>query len=154
MKVQDILQRPQVLLDVKTRGKEELITLLARFLASSNSLTNTDTIVQRMLEREAQVSTGIGLGIAVPHCRLDGAERLYMVAARTAEGVEYDAIDEQPVRLVFMLVSPTNTVAQHGEILSRLSRVMADSRTREKLLAAQSVEEFVGAITGAEDALS
>jgi fructose PTS system EIIBC or EIIC component len=154
VKVQEILQRPQILLDVKPQDKDQLITLLARFLASAYGLPNADTIVSRMLEREATVSTGIGLGIAIPHCRMDGIDKPCMVAARTETGMDYDAIDELPVRLVFMMVSPTNTVSQHGEVLSRLSRIMADEKSRNNLLAAQSPEEFLAAVAAAEDQLA
>ena len=149
-----MLPRPNVLLDVEAGDKEHLIELLARLLASAHGLTSADTIAQRVLERESQVSTGIGLGVAIPHCRLEDLERSCMVAARTAGPVEFDAIDEQPVRLVFLMVSPANTVAEHADVLSRLSHVLAQEKTRAKLLEARSAEEFIAAVAEAEDALA
>jgi mannitol/fructose-specific phosphotransferase system IIA component (Ntr-type) len=154
VKIQELLLRSNVLLDVKAGDKEHLIELLARLLASAYGLASPDTVAQRVLERESQVSTGIGLGVAIPHCRIEGLERSCMVAARTAEPVEFDAIDEQPVRLVFLMVSPANTVAEHADVLSRLSHVLAEEKTRAKLLTVVSAEEFVAAVAEAEDTLA
>jgi mannitol/fructose-specific phosphotransferase system IIA component (Ntr-type) len=154
VRIQDILQKQQVLLDVRAENKAELLGLLVRFLASSCGLAGADVVLQRMLERETQVSTGIGLGIAIPHCRIDGLERACLVAARTAQPTEYDAIDDEPVRLLFMMVSPSNTVTEHAELLSRLSRVLNETRTRERLLAAHTAEEFLQVVVQAEDVLT
>ncbi len=153
-RIQDILQKQQVVLDIHAEDKTSLLGLVSRFLASSCGIATPDMVLQRMLEREAQVSTGIGLGIAIPHCRIDALERACMVAARTAEPVEYDAIDGQPVRLVFMMVSPNNTVAEHAEILSRLSKILSEERTRGSLLDAHTAGEFVTTLVQAEDALA
>jgi len=153
VKLQDILQKQHVLLDARAGDKAGLTGLLVRFLASSYGIANPDIVLQRILEREAEVSTGIGLGIAIPHCRMDGLERPCVVAARTLEPVEYDAIDDEPVRLVFMMVSPNNTVSEHTELLQRLSRILSAQRTRETLLAAHTAEEVVTALVHAEDLL-
>jgi mannitol/fructose-specific phosphotransferase system IIA component (Ntr-type) len=153
MKVQDLLARANVLLDVQVATKQELILTLGGFLASACGLPAADTVVQRMMERESQVSTGIGHGIAIPHCRIEGLERSCMVAARIAEAVDFDSLDDNPVSLVFMMISPTNTSAEHGSILKRLSQVVAEESVRRRLLAADTAGEFVECIAEAEDGL-
>jgi mannitol/fructose-specific phosphotransferase system IIA component (Ntr-type) len=154
VKVQELLQRPRILLDVQAKNKEALITTLGRLLASNCGFRQPDLAIQRILERESEVSTGIGFGIAIPHCRIEGLSHPCMVAARAAEGIEYDALDGQPVRLVFMMVSPTNTSVEHGEILKSLSQIVAVESTREKLLSADTPEEFARIVTDAENALT
>jgi mannitol/fructose-specific phosphotransferase system IIA component (Ntr-type) len=139
---------------VRADDKPALLGLLVRFLSSAFDIGSPDLVLQRLIERETQVSTGIGLGIAIPHCRIDGLERTCIVAARTAEPMDYDSIDDEPVRLVFVIVSPNNTVSEHAELLGRLSRILSEQRTRESLTNAQTAEEFVTALTHAEDALT
>jgi fructose PTS system EIIBC or EIIC component len=154
VKVQELLQRPRILLDVQVKSKEAMITTVGRFLSSSCGFPQPDLAIQRMLERESEVSTGIGYGIAIPHCRIESLSHPCMVAARTAEGVEYDALDGEPVRLIFMMVSPTNTSMEHGEILKSLSHIVAVESTRTALLECETAEDFARIVASAEDALS
>lgn len=154
MRVQDLLPPAHILLDVAAGDKPQLIATLGRFLSTSCTVVNPEVVIQRITEREAQVSTGIGYGIAIPHCRIDGIERSCMVAARTATPIPFDALDDKPIRLVFMMVSPSNTSAEHGAILKKLSTITADTATRERLLSADTAGEFLEVITAAEDSLT
>ena len=124
---------------------------MAHFLASLNNLPDGDLIAQKILERESDMSTGIGYGIAIPHSRLTNIDRLYMVAARSKEGIEFDAIDEQPVHLIFLMISPTSTSTEHTQILSSLSRIMSYEDVREKLLDAEEPGQFIDVIIKSEN---
>ena len=106
MKIQDILFRNAVLIDLKPAKKNDVITQMGQFLSSIHTIKDPDTLVQKMLEREATVSTGIGFGIAIPHTRTDLVDKICMVSARCIQGIEFDSLDEQPVYLIFMLASP------------------------------------------------
>src|SRR5690554_2048648 len=115
-------------------------------MASLYGLDNGEQISRLILERESDTSTGIGYGIAIPHARITGIDRLYMVAARSVNGIEFGAIDDQPVHVIFMLVSPANTSTEHTQILSSLSSIMAYEDVREKLFSAETVEQFLDII--------
>ncbi|HON10920.1 MAG TPA: PTS sugar transporter subunit IIA [Chitinispirillaceae bacterium] len=151
MKVQDLLQKNAILIDLKDTDKSVALSSMAHFLASLNNLPDGDYIAQKILERESDMSTGIGYGIAIPHARLTSIDRLYMVAARSKEGIEFDAIDEQPVHLIFLMISPTSTSTEHTHVLSSLSRIMSYEDVREKLLEAEEPEQFIDVIIKSEN---
>lgn len=151
MKVQDLLQKNAILIDLNSGAKQEVLTQMARFMGSLYGLQDGDSISQKILEREADMSTGIGYGIAIPHARIAGIDRLYMVAARHKTGIEFNAIDEQPVHLLFMMISPMNTSAEHTHILSSLSRIMSYEDVRKKLLNASSADQFLDIIIKSEN---
>jgi mannitol/fructose-specific phosphotransferase system IIA component (Ntr-type) len=97
------------------------------------------------------MSTGIGFGIAIPHARVDGIDRLYMVAARTVDALEFDAIDGQPVHLIFMLLTPTNTASDHSRILATLSKIMSYEEVRTSLQTSETAERFLDVLINGED---
>ncbi len=151
MKIQDLLEKKGILIDLKAADKTELLTSMGHFLASTYDLKNADQIVQKILERETSMSTGIGFGIAIPHARLDNIERVYMIAGRCAEGIEFDAIDDKPVNLIFIIVSPVNTSTAHTQVLSALSKIMCYEDMRKKLLHARDAEQFLDILIEGEN---
>jgi PTS system fructose-specific IIC component len=151
VKVQDLLQKNAILIDLSGVQKGDVLSQMATFMASLYGLHDGEAISQKILDREIDMSTGIGYGIAIPHARISGIDRLYMVAARHKAGIEFNAIDEQPVHLVFMMISPMNTSAEHTQILSSLSRIMSYEDVRKKLLAANTSDQFLEVITKSEN---
>jgi nitrogen PTS system EIIA component len=151
VKIQDVLEKKGILTDIKSEDKTDLLTQMARYMASLYDLKNPESIIQRILEREAEVSTGIGFGIAIPHARLDSIDKVYMIAAHCVKGVAFGAIDEQPVHIIYMMISPTNTAAQLTHILSSLSRIMSYEEIRENLKAAGDAETFLNVLVGGEN---
>jgi len=97
-------------------------------------------VFELLLERERLGSTGVGGGIAIPHARLAGMSRPAALFARLAQPVEFDAIDQRPVDLVFMLLSPDGAGADHLKALARLSRTMRDRTLVEKLRATDAAD--------------
>lgn len=151
MKLQDLLKKNSILIDLKGNNKTEILTQTAHFLVSLNGLSDAHTITRKILERENEMSTGIGYGIAIPHARVSGIDTLYMVATRSKEGIEFNAIDEQPVFLIFMMISPANTSVEHTHILSSLSRIMSYEEVRSKLLTIETSEQFIDVIIKSEN---
>ncbi len=143
MKIQDILSRNAILIDLKEQPKNDLLTQMAKFLASIHTLKDPELLVQKILERELQVSTGIGFGIAIPHARTTLVDKVCMVAGRCVPGIEFDSLDENPVHLLFMLASPEDNSDDHRTILSSLSKIMSYQDMREKLLNAGTPEDFL-----------
>jgi fructose-specific phosphotransferase system IIA component len=151
IRIQDLIQKNGIVIDLQGADKFEVINSMARFLCLVNGLENVDEVARKITEREMEMSTGIGYGIAIPHARLEGIDRLYMVAARSVEGLEFDSLDEQVVNLIFMMVSPANTSAEHTQVLSTLSQIMAYEEIRRQLLQADTPEMFVEIIVSAEN---
>jgi fructose PTS system EIIBC or EIIC component len=151
VKIRDLLQKNSILIDLKGTNKNEIITHMASYMAAINNLPQADAITRKILEREAEMSTGIGFGIAIPHARINNVDRVYMVVAQSIAGIDFGAIDEQPVHLIFMLISPVNTSAEHTQILSSLSRIMSYEDMRKKLLAADTTETFLDLLINGEE---
>jgi len=151
VKIQELIKKNGIIIDLKSTDKMEALNSIARFLCSINGLTNTEEVCAKIIERETEMSTGIGFGIAIPHGRLNGINKLCMAAARSAEGMEFDALDDQPVHLIFMMISPANTSEEHTSALSSLSRIMSYEEVRSKLLDASTPDEFLDIITKAEN---
>ena len=151
MKIQDVLQKKAILIDLKAPDKAALLARMVKYLASLYDLKNSDAILQKISEREAQMSTGIGYGVAIPHARLDNIDGVFMIAARCIEGIDFGAIDDQPVYIIFMMISPTNTSAELTKMLSSLSKIMSYEHMREKLLKAADVEAFLSALVEGEN---
>lgn len=151
MKIQDLLQKNAIITDLTGNSKNEILTDMAGYLASLYGLPNGEDISRRIIEREVDISTGIGFGIAIPHARIQGIDRLYLIAGRSKPGIEFNAIDEQPVHLLFMMISPQNTSSEHTQVLSKLSQIMAYEDVRTKLMQVKTAEQFLNIIIKSEN---
>jgi len=151
VKIQDILFINAIHIDLKALPKQEILEQLGQFLASIHNVKDPAMLVQKILEREAQISTGIGYGIAIPHARTDLVDRVIMVAARCVQGIEFQSLDDQPVHLIYMLAAPKNDSDELRNILSSLSKIMSYEDMREKLLAADDPETFLKLIVDGEN---
>ena len=107
-------------------------------------------ILKAVEDREAVLSTGIGFGVAVPHGKCPTAERLAVAAGASATPIPFDALDGQPVRLVFMLVGPESAAGDQVRALSRISRLVRREPLREQLIAAKDAVEFHRILSAAE----
>jgi fructose-specific phosphotransferase system IIA component len=151
VKIQEILQKNGIITNLESTDKTEILTQMAKYLSSLFDIKDQDHIVRKILDREAEMSTGIGYGIAIPHARIEGIDRLFMIAGRSMKGIDFNAIDEQPVRLIFMMLSPANASSQYTHILSSLSRVMSYEEIRNSLIESDDAEKFLGIITAGEN---
>jgi mannitol/fructose-specific phosphotransferase system IIA component (Ntr-type) len=151
IKIRELIRENCVVTDLKAADKLEAIRLMARFTCSIGGLDRAEEVSEKVLEREEEMSTGIGFGIAIPHARLSGTDRLYMAAARSAEGIEYDSLDGLAVNLIFMLVSSESIPTAHTEVLSALSRILSYEEVRRGLLSAGSAKEFADILAKAEE---
>lgn len=151
MKIQDILQKNSIITNLEPSDKTGLLTQMGKYLASLYDLKDQDLIVRKILDREAEMSTGIGYGIAIPHARIEGIERVYMVAGRIVKGIDFNAIDEQPVHLLFMMLSPANASNQYTQLLSSLSRIMSYEEIRSSLIETEDSGKFLDIIIRGEN---
>ena len=140
MEIADLLTGPEaVLASVKTSGKKALLAELASRAAGLMGLDER-RLFDRLVEREALGSTGVGGGIAIPHGRMAAMAKPRGLFARLAQPIAFDAIDERPVDIVFMLVAPEGAGADHLKALARVSRLLRDRSLVEKLRATENAE--------------
>ena len=140
MEIADLLAGPDaVLACVKASGKKALLAELAGRAAGLFKIDERK-LFDRLLERERLGSTGIGGGIAIPHGRLSTMTKPLGLFARMAHPVDFDAIDERPVDIVFLLVTPESAGADHLKALARVSRLLRDRSLVDKPRATESAE--------------
>jgi fructose PTS system EIIBC or EIIC component len=151
VKIRDLLSKNSILIDLQGTDKNELLTQMAHYMASIYNLPEADLITRKILERETDMSTGIGFGIAIPHGRIDKIDRMHMIAAQSLSGISFNSIDEQLVNLIFMIISPANNSSEHTQVLSSLSRIMSYEDIRKKLMAATTPEAFLDLLIKGED---
>jgi len=129
----DILTPERTLINVEVSSKKKLLEFLAGFIAGQLTDCPADDIFERLLSRERLGSTGIGEGIAIPHCRIRQCEQATGILLRLAEPVDYDAIDQKPVDLVFALMVPEEATEEHLQILATLARNFSEAEYRDAL---------------------
>lgn len=142
----DILVKDAVVLNLASRRKGDVLAEMARALAKAESHLDADALLGVLEEREALQSTGIGEGVAIPHGKLPGLQRLIASFARSREGVDFESIDGQPTHLFFLLVVPEHSGGQHLKALARISRFFRDAAFRSRLQEAETVEDVYRAI--------
>jgi PTS system nitrogen regulatory IIA component len=149
MEIRDILSPEAVMCGLKVANKKQALQEMSRQAAIVTSL-NEKRIFETLLERERLGTTGVGNGIAIPHGKLSELNRLYGVFARLEKPIDFDAIDEQPVDLVFLLLAPEGAGADHLKALARVSRLLRDAPTCEKLRGAKTADGLYLLLTQSE----
>lgn len=134
MELQDLLPVDAVLPSVKATGPKQVLQEIGRKAADVYGL-DCRTVTDGLLARERLGSTAMGSGVAIPHTRMDGLDRIVAIFARLDKAVEFDAADEQGVDLMFTLLAPEEAGADHLRALARVSRLMRNEHMRQKLRA-------------------
>jgi nitrogen PTS system EIIA component len=132
MDLNDLIDVPAILPALKANSKKQLLQMLAERAAEITGMPERE-IFDTLLQRERLGSTGVGNGIAIPHGKLAGVKRITGVFARLDAPVDFDALDDQPVDLVFLLLAPEGAGADHLKALSRIARVLRDADTVAKV---------------------
>jgi len=148
MALSDLLVQDAVLPALKANSKKQLLQELAAKAASVTGLPERE-IFDVILQRERLGSTGVGNGIAIPHGKLPSLARIVGVFARLDAAVDFEALDDQPVDLVFLLLAPEGAGADHLKALSRIARVLRDNETVAKLRASSSASAIYALLTEA-----
>lgn len=132
MEISDLITPDSIFSKLPATSKKQALQELAK-RASDISELNERVIFDALIERERLGTTGVGNGIAIPHGKLAGLDRLHGLFARLDKPIEFDSIDEQPVDLIFLLLAPECAGADHLKALARVSRLLRDRLTCEKL---------------------
>ena len=141
-KLSELLTPSAISLELKGQTKQEIIDELIDILDRAGYLTDKAAVRDAVIEREAKLSTGLGEGVAVPHGKTAGVERLVAAFGIKRDGIHFDAADGQPAKLFFMLVSPQSVTGPHVKALAQIARFLRSGRNKEKLLSAGTAEEI------------
>jgi mannitol/fructose-specific phosphotransferase system IIA component (Ntr-type) len=142
MKLSERFTEKCVIVDSQKSSKREILEEMVDLLCQAFSIENRNGILNAVLGREDKMSTGIGCGLAVPHGKVDFVDRMCVVACSVKRGIDFEAIDKEPVYLLFLIVSPSNTTGPHIRALSAISRIMSDADIRRSLIQSMTPEEF------------
>jgi len=134
MKITDILTEDLIVTGLEGNSKDDIIDKMVDLVGSSPKVLDLEKVRKAIFERERIMSTGVGNGFAIPHGKTDAVSDIVAGFAVTERPIDYESLDEKPVRLVFLLVGKDNLVGPHIKLLSRISRLMNKEEFRRKLL--------------------
>ncbi len=150
MKLHELLIPDHISLDFAARDCESIINHLVDLLADTNSIDNRDLAKKLVLERERQVGTGIGYGVAIPHTEPGPFPSPQVAFGRLVSGINFQAPDGSKARLVFLLLTPASTPALHVRLLARICRLLKSEGLRKRLLEAPNPQTAAAVIAEAE----
>lgn len=150
MNITSLLTKDTVLLDLAASSKEAALSELVGKLDEAGKLSDREAFMNDILAREAQSTTGIGDGIAIPHAKSSAVHEPAIAFGRSAPGIDYAALDGQPAHLFFMIAASEGANNDHLEALSRLATFLMDGKFRERVLKAASADEVLAAVNDKE----
>jgi|UniRef100_A0A832DIE6 fructose-specific phosphotransferase system IIA component len=143
MKVSEILSKEFIIAELNSTDKESAINELIDLFHNDHRVDDIEKVRQAVLDREKIMSTGVGKGFAIPHGKTDSVKEIIAAFGRKKDGIEYDALDGNPVNLIFLLVGRDTMISAHIKLLSRVSRMMNKDDFRLRLLNAETSEEIM-----------
>lgn len=142
MNIYQILDKNCIDHAIKARTKREVIEQIADLMARSGKVPDKNVLLNALLEREKLCSTGVGEGVAIPHAKCEGMTEICVALAVAKEGVNFEAVDKKPVKVIFGLSGPPGRPEEHIRILSRVSRLLRDPEVRNALIRAGNADEM------------
>ena len=151
MKIQDVLNKKVMLFDLKATDKEGVINEMIQSLVDNGVVTDFETFKAGIMNREAQTSTGLGDGIAMPHSKNEAVKKATVLFAKSNKGVDYASLDGQPTDLFFMIAAPEGANDTHLAALAELSKYLMKPGFADKLRQASNPDQVIAgsALTGA-----
>jgi fructose-specific phosphotransferase system IIA component len=151
MNLSTLLDEQTILPALEADSKEQVINALIDSLSEKVPTDALEKIREDVFERESIMSTGVGKGLAIPHCKTKAVEENYAAFARLEEPLDYKSIDGEPVSIVFLLVGPDTRQSHHIKLLSRISRLMNSGSFRDKIIASRTTTLILEAFKEEEE---
>lgn len=142
MKIVDFLNVHAITTNLEAMDKEGVIKELVELLAKTQSIRDKEKLIKSLLEREALGSTGIGQGVAIPHCKSESVKEVVAAFGISHKGVNFESLDGERAYIFFLLVAPQDTTGPHLKVLARISRLLKDKYFRDALKAAADEKEL------------
>lgn len=153
MKIRELLKSQSIALGEKAENKKDCIEKMTVLMETAGNLADRKQYMQGVLKREAEGTTGIGKGIAIPHAKNAAVKKAGLAAMVLEQAVDFDSLDGEPVKLIFMIAAPDNGANEHLEALSKLSTMLMDDAFRTQLMQAEDKEQFLAIIDQKEQQL-
>jgi fructose-specific phosphotransferase system IIA component len=141
MKLVDVLKPAYIKIPLTSQNKEGVIRELINMLFEKKAIADKDTVFQAAMDREKIMTTGVGRQVAIPHCKVKDGKGFSIAFGISESGIDFDAIDNQPVKIIFLLVGPEDNPGMHIRLLSRISRLISKEALRDKLLQVNEADE-------------
>jgi len=146
MSLCQLLDTEVIRVPVTSTTKDEVIREMISILYETGRIKDEKEVLRATMEREKALSTGIGNGVAVPHCKSAAADRLVAALGISKEGIDFDTADGKPAHIIFALIAEKNNPGPHVKALAKLSRLLSSQRVREDLIAAMDPEKVLDII--------
>jgi len=146
MALHDLLRIDRIFLDLHPKDMKECLEMMVEMLATAGALNDRADAVNRLLDRERTMSTGMGGGVAVPHAKSAHLREMVVAMGQVPDGVDFRAIDGRPVQLVFLLLGPPDSTRQHVDLLARIAYLVKSPGVIDQLRAATSPEQVMAAV--------
>ena len=140
-----------IIVPLASTEKEVAITELVDVLGENKLLLDRDVVLKSVLMREQTRSTGIGSGVAIPHGKCDGVKELVMAVGIAHDPIDFASVDDKPVKLILLLVSPANQTGPHIQALAKISRLMLDEEFKKQLEESDSAEQAYELLSSRDD---
>ena len=150
MRIADFAAADLIATGLDAPTKNDLLERMVGMLVQGGRVPQSEALMGELLKRERVMSTGIGGGIALPHALSNDLDQLHMVFARTAQPIDFEALDGQPVDLVFMLVGPKSSGNRYVKLLARVSRLLQNEDFKQRLRSAAAPDDVLEVFRGAE----
>ncbi|MEG6570016.1 fructose PTS transporter subunit IIA [Thermoanaerobacterium thermosaccharolyticum] len=143
--IEEILDKDMMIFDLKSKDKLSVLKELIKPLAAKCVIDDEDKFLDVVLKREEEYSTGIGMGVAIPHGKSSLVKKASLVFGKSKEGIDYNSMDGKPAHLFFLIAAPENSDNLHLKILAKLSRSLMHEEVREELNKDETYEDVVNA---------
>jgi len=150
MKISELLKEKYILTEFKSADKAEIINEMIDLFNDDERVSNLEEVRKCVLDREKIMSTGVGKGFAIPHGKTNSVNDIIAAFGKSDIPVDYNALDGNPVQLIFLMVGQETLVGSHIKVLSRISRIMNNDDFRAILIEAKSKEEILNAFENEE----
>jgi fructose-specific phosphotransferase system IIA component len=143
MQIANLINENLIKLDLESKQKSDVIVEIVELLFKAGKVMDKDSFIKSVSEREKLGSTGIGKGIAIPHGKSDVVTDVVIAFGRSCSGIDFDALDDKPVHLIFLLAAPKNVGGVYLKALSQLSRLLRQEDFRDELLKADDKKQIM-----------
>lgn len=143
MNITQLLNVNGIKLELVSKTKEDVIKEMVKILDGNGKLLDKDRYLQAVVDREKEVSTGIGRGIAIPHGKSSGVKEPALVFGRSSDGIDYQSMDDERAYIFFLIAVPEESSNEHLKILSEISKKLMHSELRDSLMKATSAKEII-----------
>ena len=154
MKLSQIIGQEDIIPELRAKDKAGVLEELAEVVCKHEPLLKKEKLLQVLMDREKLGTTGIGDGIAIPHGKVDILKIPLLSFGKSKKGIDYNAIDNKPVHLFFLLVAPENSSGLHLHILARIAKLLKNHKFKKRLMEANTKEEIYRIITEADKEIS